>query len=395
MMAGDPQRVSPGAGGREPDPVAPASRLRALVWLIAVAMLGLGLWLSAGALTRPSPRAVLAQPQTPWLTLAPGLQLDRIAFGSCLDQSRAQPIWKPILEARPQLFVMTGDNVYGDSKGAALTEMEAAYAAQSVQPELAAARARLPFLATWDDHDYGFNDAAGDYPWKAGTRELFARFWQIDRRELPKQGIYRARIVGPPGRRVQIILLDTRTFRSRFAERTAEERRASPAGGRYQPSPDPLATMLGPEQWAWLEAELRKPAEIRLVVSSIQLLAEGHGWERWGHLPSERTRFFNLLGRTAARGVLVLSGDRHRAAIYKRSEGLAYPLHDITSSALNRSLAGAEPDDAGRLAPMISEDNFGLISIDWVARRLRVSLNPLSGREAAQVTIAFTELGSQ
>jgi alkaline phosphatase D len=118
-----------------------------------------------------------------------------------------------------------------------------------------------------------------------------------------------------------------------------------------------------------------------------------HGWERWGHLPAEQARLFDLLGRTKARGVIVVSGDRHRSAIYKRTVGLSYPLYDVTSSALNRSQAGVEPEDAGRLGPMLAENNFGLVAIDWEQRRLRLSLHPLSGREWAGVEIAFRELG--
>ena len=374
-----------------PDGERPASPLRALLWLLPMGLLATGVWLLSGALTRAQEAAV--RPATDWLAVVPGTTLERIAFGSCLDQRRPQPIWSRVLEARPQLMVMTGDNVYGDSKEAALTELKAAYAAQAIQPELALVRARVPFLATWDDHDCGYNDASGSFPWKAASRDLFASFWQLTRAALPKEGIYRAHVFGPAGRRVQIILLDLRSFRSAFAELTPEERTGVSRHSRYKPDPDPRKTMLGAVQWAWLEQQLEAPAEIRLIVSSTQLLAEAHGWERWGHIPAERTRFFALLGKTAARGVIVLSGDRHRATIYKRTEGLGVPLYDVTSSALNRTVAGTEPDDAGRLMPMLAEDNFGLIAIDWTARRLELKIMPLSGRAGPAVTIPFDEVG--
>ena len=88
-------------------------------------------------------------------------------------------------------------------------------------------------------------------------------------------------MIGPPGNRVQIILLDTRYFRDDF--RRSEKRSAG-----YIPDADRAKSLLGSAQWAWLEAELRKPADVRLLVSSIQALTEDHGWERWGHLPRER-----------------------------------------------------------------------------------------------------------
>ena len=56
--------------------------------------------------------------------------------------------------------------------------------------------------------------------------------------------------------------------------------------------------MLGEAQWAWLAERLREPADLRLLVSSIQVLAEGHGWERWGNLPAERERLIRLIAET-------------------------------------------------------------------------------------------------
>ncbi len=330
-------------------------------------------------------------PSTPWLLPSPTQRLNRIAFGSCLDQRLAQPIWKHVIEAKPDLFIMLGDNVYGDVSDASLKELKSAYALQAVHPDFAAARRQFPFLATWDDHDYGRNDAGTEFPYKVGTRELFSEFWGLKTSALPDEGLYRAHVAGPPGERVQIILLDLRTFRSEFARRNATEKLAGP--GAFKPDLDASKTLLGPAQWIWLEEQLRQPAEIRLIISSIQLLAEGHGWERWGQLPREQARLFDLIKKTDARGVIVLSGDRHRAAIYNIKSAPPYPIHDITSSALNRSRAGSEPEDAGRLGPMLSEDNFGLLQINWQERRLRASLMALSGREWQAVDIGFTDLG--
>lgn len=40
--------------------------------------------------------------------------LTRIAFGSCADEEKPQPIWDAVLAYRPELFLFMGDNVYGD-----------------------------------------------------------------------------------------------------------------------------------------------------------------------------------------------------------------------------------------------------------------------------------------
>ena len=113
---------------------------------------------------------VLTAP-VPALAQAPdGGPLTRIAFGSCADEEKPQPIWKAVLAYQPELFLFTGDNVYGDVRDgknlpdAGLIEgLVHAYGQAAKIQDLAILRASVPHLATWDDHDYGKNDA-GERP---------------------------------------------------------------------------------------------------------------------------------------------------------------------------------------------------------------------------------------
>src|SRR5262245_7474969 len=122
-------------------------------------------------------------------------------------------------------------------------------------------RAVMPFLRIWDDHDYGDNDGGAGFAHKAKAAQLFHEFWQ-SRPEAP-EGLYHSGIYGPLGQRVQIIMLDTRWFRSPLKPR----RETSPQRDKYEPDDDPAKTMLGEPQWQWLEQELKKPAELRLLIS--------------------------------------------------------------------------------------------------------------------------------
>ena len=70
---------------------------------------------------------------------------------------------------------------------------------------------------------------------------------------------------------------------------------------------NPKNTMLGAEQWRWLEDQLKQPAELRLLISSIQLIADEHPHEKWANLPLERDRLYKLLRDTKVTGVVVLS----------------------------------------------------------------------------------------
>lgn len=323
--------------------------------------------------------------------LADDVLLERIAFGSCLHQARPQSILDPLLGDDPDLMLFMGDNVYGDVRSPELTELRDAYRLQATSGPMNALRSAVPVLATWDDHDYGLNDAGADFPHGAESRRMFAAFWQLDEAAFAaEEGVYRARIAGPPGRRVQIILLDTRSFRSPLKVTDA---RGAPGRERYLPDPDPAKTMLGDAQWAWLEAQLAEPADLRLLVTSIQLIADGHGWEAWRTLPTERLRLYALLRESAAENLVVLSGDRHRAGIYRHDEALAYPLYEITSSALNMPIPEAS-EEAGplRLGETYTGANYGRIDVDWEAGRLWLQILDESGRVVRAQDLALERL---
>jgi alkaline phosphatase D len=172
-------------------------------------------------------------------------------------------------------------------------------------------RATVPHLATWDDHDFGKNDGGSDLAGKQAAQQLFLRFWNIPLNDprSSREGVYHAESFGHAGQRVQVILLDTRYFRSPL--KITNQRGAS-GKERYVPDDDPSKTMLGDAQWTWLRDRLREPAEVRIVVSSIQVVSDGHGWERWGNLPLERRKLYQLIGETKAEGVVFVGRPTHR-----------------------------------------------------------------------------------
>ncbi|MBU2582511.1 MAG: alkaline phosphatase family protein [Alphaproteobacteria bacterium] len=331
-------------------------------------------------------------PSTPWLKLDQSMTLTRIGVGSCLGQNQPQPIWEGVLrlEPRPQLFMMIGDSVYGDIKSPAAKELVQAYRDQAARPELAKARQAMPFIAMWDDHDYGRNDAGGNFSQKGNAARLFHDFWQMEPERPVENGIYYARTYGSEGRRVQIIMLDTRSMRSEFQRKSDSFKH----WGKFEPIEDPERTMLGNAQWEWLEERFQEPADVRIIVSSIQLLAEGHGFERWGNLPLERQRFFNLINDTGARGVILLSGDRHSGAFYSGKLANGQTLAEMTTSSLNRSYA--PPQDARtpeRLSQMYNQENFGLVDIDWRQRKIELLLKDIDGETLDGITVKFADLG--
>ena len=348
----------------------------------------------SGACLVGAGRPLLAAPPVPSPSGQPaGPAIQRIAFGSCVHQRRPQPIWDDVLAARPDLFVFLGDNIYGDTRDLGVLEGE--YAKLAAQPGFQRLRASTPVLATWDDHDYGENDAGAEFPMKEPFRQAFLRFWGEPEGSprWARDGVYTSARFGPSGQRLQLILLDLRYNRTpisrqiafpndrvyeRWVRRELAAGRAVP--GPYARNPDLSATMLGERQWAWLHERLRQPADLRLIGSSLQVLADFTGWEAWANYPRDQARLFDAIRQTAARGVVFLSGDMHYGELSRLDANVPYPLWDLTSSGLTEVWTIPVPN-ALRVGEAQAVENFGLVEVDWSERRVRLSIRALGGAE--------------
>lgn len=316
-----------------------------------------------------------------------------IGFGSCI-RNLDHPMLDRVLTLPLDLFLFMGDNIYADTEDMAV--MRAKYEALKGSRFYQGLRRRAPILATWDDHDFGVNDGGADYPRRREAQAEFLR-WLEEPATSPRwrrDGVYDAHTFGPVGRRVQVILLDTRFFRSRLKRVTnPEEKRL---GGPYVPNVDADATMLGEAQWAWLKEQLRQPAEVRLIVSSIQFVAEFAGSEAWANLPREKTRLLELIKEMKASGVLFVSGDRHWSELSRMPGPLGYPIHDLTASALTeRHPRGTPTENKYRALPTtFHEVNVGHLHLDWEAAdpRLTWKIIDATGRTRIEHTLRLSEL---
>ena len=252
-----------------------------------------------------------------------------------------------------------------------------------------------PILATWDDHDFGVDDGGADYPKRVESQKEFLDFFKVpaDSPRRKRPGIYDAAVFGPPSQRVQVILLDTRYFRSKLKKMDP----LPPRGiGPYVPDLNPNLTLLGEEQWKWLAEQLRVPAKLRIIATSIQVVAQDHGWEKWMNLPRERERLFKLIRDTRATGVVFISGDRHLAELSMMDGGVGYPIYDLTSSGLNQAFKAWRPQEVNRhrVATMNWGDNFGMILIDWNREvpLLRLQIRDVDGDVTIQQKVYLDRL---
>lgn len=295
-----------------------------------------------------------------------------IAFGSCNRQDLPQPLWSVIARHEPEVFVWLGDDIYGDSPD--MSVMRAKYAQQLSNPLYREFTSRVAVIGTWDDHDYGLNDGGNEFSAREASQQAHLDFLgepaASPRRQ--QEGIYASYVYGEPGRQIKVILLDTRYHRD-------------PIGSN--------GTVLGEEQWEWLEAELRgSKAQIHLIGSSIQVIPEEHRFEKWANFPRERERLFELIAETDAPGVIFLSGDRHIAELSVLEEtDIDYPIYDVTSSGLTHTSRPREEANRHRSGPAVFDLNYGLVIADWAAKTVRLQVLDAGGVRIEEV-VAFDDL---
>lgn len=291
----------------------------------------------------------------------------KIAFGSCGDQDWPQPVLSLAAAEKPDAFVFLGDNIYGDTDNMdTLRNKYARWQAQADYKNLASA---AKIFAIWDDHDFGRNDAGVHYPWKKESKEIFLTVFnepaESERRK--HEGIYTTEYIKNGDKIIQLLLLDVRTFRNdlllydTFAKLPREHYFYKPD---YKPHTSPDSTLLGAEQWKWLEGELKKPADIRLICSGSQFSIEYNGYEAWANFPHEQQRMLDLIKATKANAVLFLTGDVHYAEISKLQVPGLYPVYDVTSSGITSTWDFAA-QNVNRIEGPVMENHFGLLTIEW------------------------------
>jgi alkaline phosphatase D len=301
--------------------------------------------------------------------------VENIVFGSCIDQNKPQPIWKEILKIQPDLLVLIGDNVYASKPDEGTIASQ--YEKQNQNEDFKLIRANLDILAIWDDHDFGQNDGGSTNPRKYEARTAFVNnFPYVKKLLTSKSGaIYHSRYFGKNPELLQLILLDTRFDRSDLISNKQNwlERILNPK--RYLPNYAQDARILSDEQWKWLDNELTKAADFRILVSSIQLIADDYQFEKWGNFPNEKKRFYDLLIKKKIKNLVVVSGDRHFSSIAKTELNTGDNLYELTASSINRPFRlPFFLKDKSYLQDAYQKENFGQIKINWKQKKVHIEV---------------------
>lgn len=294
-----------------------------------------------------------------------------IAFGSCNKQDEENLLWDDVLLNKPVVWIWGGDNIYSDTDN--VRRMRKDYEEQRYQDGYKAIVKSMDVIGTWDDHDYGLGDGGSEWKMKEEAQELFLNFMDVPKNNprRKQEGIYSSKTFKTKAGDVKVILLDTRYFRSALTKNLGDD------GKRYMPNPHGEGTILGNKQWQWLSNELtNSTAAFNIIVSSIQVLSNKHGFETWGNFPSEVEKLFSLIKTSKAKRVIILSGDRHISEFSEINiSDLEYPIIDFTSSGLTHTYeAYSGEENPYRVGKVVKEKSFGLLKLNMKNYRVKMEM---------------------
>jgi len=157
--------------------------------------------------------------------------------------------------------------------------------------------ATTPYFHTWDDHDYGKNNADGSAPWKPVAQRAYFEYFPVPPDiPNPDEGIWYSFRWG----QAEIFMLDLRS------QRAPDDK---PDG----PDKSMLAGWkIADDQKSWLKE--------RLLDSTVtwKILVSGSVWnphskqvDSWALYPDEQQELLAFIADNGITGVVVLSGDLH------------------------------------------------------------------------------------
>lgn len=288
------------------------------------------LLIDGNVVKRNYPLRFQTQPLWQWRTDPPEFS---VAFGSCAYINEVpwdRPnntyggdygIFTVLAKQNPDLMLWIGDNTYlreidWDTKAGIIHRYSHTRQTPEMQPILGATHN----YATWDDHDYGPNNADRSYRLRNEALETFKLFWGNQTYGTDEtKGVFSRFTWGD----VEFFLLDDRYHR---APNEAPD--------------DEQKTMFGKAQLQWLkDALLNSSAPFKIVVNGNQILNPNGEW--YEALPQYRSEYNDLLSyvkKNKISGIIFLSGDRHHTELILHADTALYPLYDFTSSPLTSGL---------------------------------------------------------
>jgi alkaline phosphatase D len=305
--------------------------------------------------------------------------------GRCRTPEAGYGVFRAMAARRPDLFLFAGDTIYADHRcrvpenvpgadfrAADLAGFRAKHRYNRADGAVQAFLRETAVFAIWDDHEVR-NDFAGPAEDLMPVgRRAFLEYWPI---QPPAADPYRLYRRVRWGRLVEILILDTRQYRSP---------NSMPDG--------PDKTMLGAAQRAWLLDRLaRSDATWKLVVSSVSLSVPTGRVARdsWaggspplepGEAPTGFEHELRAIVRAVAerrvRNLVWLVADAHRAEVIRHAPVPGLVFHELMAGPLSAGFGRTGPlDDTLNPTRLFGEGgyyNFGELSVDGKGLTVRI-----------------------
>jgi len=304
---------------------------------------------------RPYALRFQTQPLWQWRTDPPEFT---VAFGSCLyiNETEWDRPGKPygsdyevltvLASKQPDLMLWLGDNTYyREVDWHTVAGLRHRWTHTRSTPELQPILGAAHNYATWDDHDYGPNDADRSYRLRTEALENHKLFWANQTYGTDEtRGVFGRFEWGD----VEFFLLDDRYHRSP---------NLSPNDGNK--------TMFGKEQLQWLLDGLSSStATFKVVANGNQVLNPSTGGETLFNYRRDYDALLRYIKENKISGVVFLSGDRHLTELVVLKDTAFYPLYDYTSSSLTAGLSSFKDADNPHVVPgtLVNDaHNFGIL----------------------------------
>lgn len=260
----------------------------------------------------------------------------RFAFASCMSDAYSHKhardlIWDQLARQNPDLIILGGDNIYVDSYDFVardkVTEHDIwrRYFDSIRSLPIFSQKKLIPILATWDDHDYGVNNANKNFHGKDYALKAFkAVFGSANISGIYENGsgVYKSF----KGFGQNFYLLDNRSFR--------EETHSTKAYAH-----------LGKTQHEWLMKNLKADNDPSWIINGGQFFADPFIVERNGKKrqlnesfladhPTHFNQFINDL-KEIKTPFAFISGDIHFSEILKIENVFDFTTYELTSSPIH------------------------------------------------------------
>jgi alkaline phosphatase D len=223
-------------------------------------------------------------------------------------------------------------------------------------PELQKLFAVMPHYATWDDHDYGSNDANKSFEFKDETLRIFKAYWgNPGYGEADNPGVYHKFFWDDAA----FMVMDDRWYRD---------------DDHLDPAQNPHKTQYGPRQLDWLKQSLLHAQTLghyafKFIVTGGQVITDfGGASETFAYYTAEREDILKFIKDHGITGVVFLSGDVHFTELARKKIGETQWVYELTSSPMSSGASnlghGERAHDPHRVDDTAVDDqNFCTLSV--------------------------------